>query len=80
MTDQELKTVIRGVVARRLAERARTAAAAAPPIGSIHIGPASSQAHPSHQQYITLINPGDSCLIEPGVPCNHCGYCQSHGH
>lgn len=20
------------------------------------------------------------CFIEPAVRCNHCGYCQSHGH
>jgi hypothetical protein len=20
------------------------------------------------------------CLIEPAVQCNHCGYCESHGH
>ena len=20
------------------------------------------------------------CLIEPAVKCNHCGYCQCHGH
>jgi hypothetical protein len=29
------------------------------------------------------IDPGRGagpCLIEPAVPCNHCGYCQSHGH
>ena len=24
---------------------------------------------------------GDSqCLIEPAVRCNHCGYCECHGH
>ena len=21
-----------------------------------------------------------ACLIEPAVRCNHCGYCQCHGH
>jgi hypothetical protein len=35
--------------------------------------------HPSHYQY--ALPPSDGpCLIEPGVSCNHCGYCQSHGH
>jgi hypothetical protein len=35
--------------------------------------------HPSHYQYV--LPPSDGpCIIEPGVPCNHCGYCQSHGH
>ena len=35
--------------------------------------------HPSHYQY--ALPPSDGpCLIEPAVQCNHCGYCQSHGH
>jgi hypothetical protein len=21
-----------------------------------------------------------SCLIEPAVQCNHCGFCKCHGH
>jgi hypothetical protein len=34
---------------------------------------------PSHYQY--ALPPSDGpCLIEPAVQCNHCGYCQSHGH
>jgi hypothetical protein len=35
--------------------------------------------HSSHFRY-TLPERGGPCLIEPGVGCNHCGYCQSHGH
>jgi hypothetical protein len=35
--------------------------------------------HPSQYQYQLTPSEGP-CLIEPGVPCNHCGYCQSHGH
>ena len=23
---------------------------------------------------------GGSCIIEPAVLCNHCGYCKSYGH
>lgn len=33
---------------------------------------------PSHFRYALPESDGP-CLIEPGVPCNHCGYCQSHG-
>lgn len=36
-------------------------------------------AHPSHYRY-TLPESGGPCLIEPSVTCNHCGYCESHGH
>lgn len=35
--------------------------------------------HASHFRY-TLPESGGPCLIEPTVACNHCGYCQSHGH
>ena len=35
--------------------------------------------HPSSYQY--ALPPSDGpCIIEPGVACNHCGYCQTHGH
>jgi hypothetical protein len=35
--------------------------------------------HPSHYQYGLPPSEGP-CIIEPAVACNHCGYCQSHGH
>jgi hypothetical protein len=35
--------------------------------------------HASHFRY-ALPDSGGPCLIEPAVACNHCGYCQSHGH
>jgi threonine dehydrogenase-like Zn-dependent dehydrogenase len=36
--------------------------------------------HASHDVYLTLVNVGDACLIEPSVTCSHCNYCKSHGH
>jgi len=38
-----------------------------------------SSSHVSHYRY-TLPPSGGPCQIEPGVPCQHCGYCESHGH
>jgi threonine dehydrogenase-like Zn-dependent dehydrogenase len=38
------------------------------------------QSHASHAVYVTLVNSGEPCVIEPDVPCNHCNYCKSHGH
>jgi hypothetical protein len=35
--------------------------------------------HASHYRY-GLPESDGPCLIEPAVQCNHCGYCQSHGH
>jgi hypothetical protein len=38
--------------------------------------------HSSHARY--AVSSGEEiegpCFIEPAVRCNHCGYCQSHGH
>ena len=42
--------------------------------------PLTFAAHSSHYRYTELPTSGGPCLIEPGVRCNHCGYCQSHGH
>jgi hypothetical protein len=42
--------------------------------------PLTFASHSSHYRYTTLPPSGGPCLIEPGVRCNHCGYCQSHGH
>jgi hypothetical protein len=36
--------------------------------------------HASHYRYSTLPRTDGPCLIEPSVQCNHCGYCESHGH
>ena len=72
MNEDALRALVRDVIARVGAG----GQAAAPPSPStlIHLS-----AHPSHYQY-TLPPSDGPCLIEPGVPCNHCGYCQSHGH
>ncbi len=41
--------------------------------------PLTFTSHASHFRY-TLPPSGGPCLIEPTVQCNHCGYCESHGH
>ena len=35
--------------------------------------------HASHYRYALQPSEGP-CVIEPEVRCNHCGYCESHGH
>jgi hypothetical protein len=71
MNEYALRALVREAVARQLS------------------GPESSQprphlpltplAHASHYRY-SLPDSGGPCVIEPTVPCDHCGYCQSHGH
>ena len=89
MNDSDLRALVRDAVARHLGDRAREAGAAAHATGAPGHAPVNASArsavpgpqpHPSHVMYLALINEGDACLIEPAVPCNHCGYCRSHGH
>jgi len=69
MTDEEIRTVVRQVLAAR-------GAACTPAQGSA-AGP-----HPSTQRLSMVLptEPGSPCVIEPAVTCNNCGYCVSQGH
>ena len=79
MTDQELRELVRRVVAERLGGGAQ-------PCG----GPAVPQPVPlldvrTHASHGLLRVPagsesGGPCVIEPHVACTHCGYCKSLGH
>lgn len=72
MNEDTLRAMIRQTIARQQgAERPAPAHA--------HAAPVPFAFDPSHFRY-TLPDSGGPCLIEPAVACNHCGYCQSHGH
>jgi hypothetical protein len=89
MNDQELRQIVRQALAKhgvthrgeardqsRVPERAALSSQAQFVPESVPFGN-----HASHAMYMQLVNDnGGSCLIEPTVTCNHCGYCQSHGH
>ena len=71
MNEDLLRAMVREAVARRLDASERL-----PPRDQL---PLNLVAHPSHYRY--SLPPSDGpCLIEPSVQCNHCGYCESHGH
>ena len=73
MNEDALRAMIRDAVARQLA--------GAPPRPEFPAPvPVTFVSDASHYRYTTLPDSGGPCLIEPTVPCNHCGYCQSHGH
>jgi hypothetical protein len=68
MNEQTVRAIVRDVIARR--------AGSAEPEGP---APGATTTHVSHYRY--ALTPSDGpCLIEPGVRCNSCGYCESHGH
>ena len=72
MNEDALRALVRETIARRMGaslEHEPGAMAARVPLVN----------HPSQYRY-TLPESDGPCLIEPRVACNHCGYCQSHGH
>ena len=71
MDEQALRALVREAVARHLQQPAGVR----PEPGSV----LTLTAHASHGRY-GLPESDGPCLIEPTVQCNHCGYCQSHGH
>ena len=66
MNEELLRQMIREAVAKRLG-------------GETVEVPVELIRHSSHYRY-ALPPSGGPCLIEPKVQCNHCGYCESHGH
>jgi hypothetical protein len=70
---------LRALVRDAIARQAASGEAPRPPAGGTAGDPRTILLHPSHFRY-SLPESDGPCLIEPAVPCNHCGYCQSHGH
>lgn len=86
MTEHELRQLVRGVIAERAEVRLKTdtphpsswsPASAGPPNPSVI--PLVLRDHASHGLFVIPAQ-GESCIIEPTVTCNHCGYCRSYGH
>jgi hypothetical protein len=70
MDEQALRAMVRQAVAKHLQ---------GPEPASSAERPFTFASHVSHIRYVLPESDGP-CLIEPTVHCNHCGYCQSHGH
>ena len=77
MNEELIRNLVREALARHLA--ASPFDGLAGPNADATIQPLSFVGHGSHYRY-ALPPSGGPCLIEPAVQCNHCGYCESHGH
>ena len=73
MTEDELRQLVRQAIAR--VQGARTT-------NPRTLEPANHLAHVSHAMFHVTSGADEAgpCIIEPAVPCNHCGYCKSLGH
>lgn len=72
MNEQELRAIVRRIVAEHMGH-----GAAHPPAQVVDV-----HAHASHAllRVSAGAESGGPCVIEPHVPCDHCGYCKSLGH
>jgi len=74
MTDDEIRALVRNAVARHLGA-ATTAPPPPGPSAPMRSVPMAFGRYPLSREA------GETaCIIEPAVRCDHCGYCQSHGH
>lgn len=72
MTEHELRMLVRDAIAKQLGQSRPGAAAVLPadsPRDSVSFG-----------LFAVPSGPEGTCIIEPSVTCNHCGYCKSYGH
>jgi hypothetical protein len=79
MTEQELRVLVREAIGRQLGQApafARDASFGGQVGGQAQRGGVSA----SFAQFAVPSGPEGTCIIEPSVMCNHCGYCKSYGH
>lgn len=72
MTEQQMRELVREAIARQTARRA--------PGGPDMVPATFLHADVSGSQFAVPSGPDGTCIIEPSVMCNHCGYCKSYGH
>jgi hypothetical protein len=76
MTDDELRQLIRAAIQKHAPQASAE--------GRVPTKLATTQASEvglSFGQYhLERAADDTSCLIEPAVQCNHCGFCKCHGH
>lgn len=72
MTEPELRALVREAIARQLGHTQSTTPALVPAM--------FLRQDPGHAQFSLSSGPEGTCIIEPSVMCNHCGYCKSYGH
>lgn len=73
MTEQQLRALVRQAIALHSNGHTLNSRPSAPAAAHDH-------AHMSHALFVLPAEPGEACVIEPAVRCNHCGFCKSYGH
>jgi hypothetical protein len=82
MNDDEIRTLVREAIQKHLGPSALAATSPArSPAGVVETGSPGTVQSVSFSRYrVQRVSDDGMCLIEPAVRCNHCGYCECHGH
>jgi hypothetical protein len=81
MNEDELRALIRTAVEKHLGSAGPESASARALPGELRRDADGPLVSIAFGQYHLERAAGDSsCLIEPAVRCNHCGFCKCHGH
>jgi hypothetical protein len=82
MNDDEIRTLVREAIQKHLGPSALAPTSPArSPAGVIEAGSPGAVQSVSFSRYrVQRVSDDGMCLIEPAVRCNHCGYCECHGH
>ena len=75
MTDDELRMLVRAAVSRHLGTHAP-----GDPQPAAQPAPAKMLPMAFSRYHLPRAADDTACVIEPDVRCDHCGYCQCHGH
>jgi hypothetical protein len=79
VNEDELRALVRMAIQKHLGSQ--SSASAREPLGELRRDASGPETVISFAQYRLDRAAGDTtCLIEPAVQCNHCGFCKCHGH
>ena len=76
MNDDELRSLIRAAIQKHMSASAPELPRELRRAG----GPEATVSISFGQYQLERSKDDTSCLIEPAVQCNHCGFCKCHGH
>ena len=85
MNDDELRSLIRAAIQKHMGGGSASDFAGDRP-GELRRDVSVSQSQPQllsisfDQYHLERATDDTTCLIEPAVQCNHCGFCKCHGH
>lgn len=87
MTDDEIRSLIRVAIGKHMGVPAHVESGFLTTVASAEVVSRTEPAPPppplsiSFGRYVLPRAEDDTmCIIESAVKCNHCGYCQCHGH